>query len=107
MKQIEAKDLKERMDKNRNLVVIEALPSKYYAQGHLPNAVNMPLEMTDEEIKKLLPDTSSEIITYCSSSTCPNSGKLAERLSSLGYRNVVAFEAGKEGWTKSGFHLNK
>jgi len=68
---------------NPDLKVVEALPAKYFNQGHIPNALNIPLDSSDEEIKKLLPNIENTIVTYCTGPTCPNSGKFAEWLTWL------------------------
>ncbi|PWK61891.1 hypothetical protein BCL76_12529 [Streptomyces sp. CG 926] len=36
----------------------------------------------------LLPDLDATIVTYCSNPACPNSGQVADRLTTLGYTNV-------------------
>lgn len=92
---------------SENPILIEALPKKYFDQGHLPNAINIPLESSEIEITNALLDKSKTCITYCTGLTCPNSKKLAERLTQLGYINVFAFEEGKEGWVLSGSKLQR
>nr|WP_295899927.1 rhodanese-like domain-containing protein [uncultured Bdellovibrio sp.] len=104
---IDVQELKQKISQNKTLTLVEALPSQYFNQGHLPNAQNLPLEVTDEEIRSFLPNPNTEIVTYCSGPKCPNSMKLALRLNSLGYQKVYAFEQGKEGWVKAGNHLIK
>lgn len=98
--------LKERLE-SQNLILLEALPKKYFDQGHLPKAINVPLDISDEDVYRMLPDRSSVLITYCTGLTCPNSKKLAERLLNLGYNNVLAYEEGKEGWVRSGSKLER
>ena len=104
---ITVNELKAMSKENSGLKVVEALPAKYFNQGHLPNSVNIPLESSDEDIIKILPNKIETVVTYCSGPTCPNSGRLAQRLSELGYKRVFAFERGKEGWIQSGEELTK
>lgn len=104
---IKAADLQHRLSQSKALVLLEALPARYFHQGHLPSALNAPLELSDEELEKLIPHKASEIVTYCTGLTCPNSILLAKRLEKLGYQNVSAFEEGKEGWVRLGLHLKK
>lgn len=104
---INIKELKNLIGEGNELHLVEALPPKYFEQGHLPLAVNIPLESDDDLITMKLVNLQSTIVTYCTGKTCPNSGKLANRLRSLGYKNVFAFEGGKEEWVKSGNKLTR
>ena len=55
------------------MAIIEALPESHYLEEHLPGALNMPHDRTQELAPGLLPDRSAEIVTYCASATCQNS----------------------------------
>ncbi|HYD98348.1 MAG TPA: rhodanese-like domain-containing protein [Alphaproteobacteria bacterium] len=83
-------------------VVLEALPAKYYDQGHLPGALNFPHDDVDALAPALLPDKAAEIVVYCASDTCRNSRLAVGRLEELGYTNVYEFTAGKKGWIEAG-----
>ena len=104
MKTIETAELKTLVSGNQ-AVIAEALPARYFEQGHLPKAINIPLDATDEMIMRALADASKTVVTYCTGFTCPNSRKLAVRLELLGFKDVRAYEGGKEAWTQSGLHL--
>ncbi len=94
-------EVKARIDA-RNVVVLEALPSRYYADAHLPGALNMPHDEVDELAAQLVPDKATEIIVYCASGPCQNSGIAARRLVELGYTNVYDYELGKQDWVEAG-----
>lgn len=87
------------------VVVLEALPHDYYADGHLPGARNLPLDDVDARAAALVPDRDAAIVTYCTGTSCPNSRIAAERLGRLGYTNVRAFEGGKQSWVQAGLPL--
>lgn len=63
METIAREELKEKMDRGDDFVLVETLPESSYRRSHLPGAVN--LEDMDA-VPELLPDKSAEIITYCS-----------------------------------------
>ena len=83
-------------------VVAEILGPKYFASGHLPGAVNLPLEGFVENAARVLPDKAARIVVYCSSRTCQNSHIAQRKLLELGYRDVRVFAAGKAGWKEAG-----
>jgi rhodanese-related sulfurtransferase len=41
-------------------------------------------------------------VTYCSNPACPNSQRVAARLTALGYTNVRKYREGIEDWTEAG-----
>jgi len=85
-----------------SVTVVDALGGAYYAQQHLPGAV--PLIESDVAARagELLPDLTAPIVTYCSNPTCPNSQRVADRLTALGYTNVRKYREGIEDWTAAG-----
>lgn len=80
------------------VVVVEALPANYYADGHLPGARNLPLDDIASRAADVLPDRAASVVTYCTGTSCPNSRIAAEQLRKLGYSDVCAYEGGKEDW---------
>jgi len=85
--------------------VVEALPERYFADKHLPGAINLPHDKVDELAPGLLPDKGTEIIVYCSNLQCQNSGIAAHRLTALGYTNVAVYRDGKQDWETAGLPL--
>jgi rhodanese-related sulfurtransferase len=83
-------------------VLLEALPAKYYLDGHLPGALHMPHDRTRQLAPALVPDKAAAIVVYCASKTCQNSHIAATTLASMGYANVAVFEGGKQAWTEAG-----
>jgi rhodanese-related sulfurtransferase len=63
MKTIDRKELKAKMDRGDDFVLLEVVGDASYRQGHLPGAVRY--EGLDQ-VEDLAPDRSTEIIAYCS-----------------------------------------
>jgi rhodanese-related sulfurtransferase len=82
--------------------LVEALPEKYYADKHLPNALNIPHDQVEALAPALLPNKSDEIVVYCANIQCRNSHIAARRLTLLGYTNVAVYPDGKQGWQDAG-----
>lgn len=78
--------------------IVEALPQKYFADKHLPGAVNIPHDEVETLAPKLLPDKGAEIVVYCASIQCQNSHIAAHRLGQLGYTAVYVYREGKRDW---------
>lgn len=79
-------------------IIVEALPEKYYADKHLPGALNMPHDKVDALAPGLLPDKDAEIVVYCANVQCQNSHIAAHRLAALGYTNASVYREGKQDW---------
>ena len=99
---ITREELKAKLENGVGVTLVEALPAKYYLEKHLPDALNLPHDQVDALAPSLLPDKSTEIVVYCASGPCKNSGIAANRLAELGYANVRDYHEGKEDWVAAG-----
>ncbi len=99
--------IKDTIDRREAVILVEALPEKYFNEVHLPSAIQINFNEVDVKAPKLLPDKSSKIIVYCSNISCPNSGKVAARLTQLGYKNVFKYAEGKQDWIEAGFPIEQ
>lgn len=105
IKQLNLDQLQARRAANPGLTLLEALPEKYYQDGHLPGALHMPHDRTRQLAGLLVPDTGTEVIVYCASATCQNSHIAARVLDQIGYANVSVFTGGKQAWVEAGLDL--
>ena len=64
MKTISREDLKEKIDRGDDFVLLEALSEASYGRAHLPGAIRF---QDMDLIPDLLPDKSTEVVAYCSS----------------------------------------
>jgi len=69
--------------------VIDVRTPSEYAQGHIPNAINLPVETIEETAPKELPDKERLLLLYCR--TGVRSKQAAGILAKLGYTNVCEF----------------
>lgn len=84
------------------VTVVDALGGEYYARQHLPGAIALVEAEVADRAAELLPDRNATIVTYCSNPACPNSGRVADRLSALGYTDVRKYAEGIEDWVAAG-----
>jgi rhodanese-related sulfurtransferase len=62
-------DLKGKIDRGENFILVETLPATAYQHAHLPRAINLPPDRVGELAPQLLPDKSAEMVVYCASPT--------------------------------------
>ena len=76
-------------------------PSEYKA-GHLPGALNVPVEeIKDKGSRVNLPSGKAPVI-YCSDPQCSKSAELAALLSRQGVRGIRIMPGGWAGWYEAG-----
>jgi rhodanese-related sulfurtransferase len=84
------------------VTVLDTLGGDYYAQQHLPGALALIPTDAATRASTLLPDRDAAIVTYCSNPACPNSGQVADRLTTLGYTDVRKYREGIQDWVEAG-----
>ena len=102
---ITREELKRKLDAEDDFVLVEALPRKYWAKGHIPGALNIPHDQVEALAPELLPDKDREVVVYCASTACQNSKIAAGTLTDLGYSKVLEFVEGKADWEAAGYPL--
>jgi rhodanese-related sulfurtransferase len=58
-------ELKTKLDRGEKVRLVEALAPESFAKGHLPGAVNIPMDRVKELAPGLLPDKDAQVVTYC------------------------------------------
>jgi len=87
--------------------LVEALPEKYYRDGHLPGARHLPDTEVATLADRVLPDTNAAIVVYCASATCQNSHIAAKLLEQRGYTDISVYAGGKQDWSEAGLAFEK
>jgi rhodanese-related sulfurtransferase len=98
-------DLRLRLTAGQATTLVEALPQRYYDDGHLPGAIQIDHDRVRDQAPVRLPERQAFIVVYCASSSCRNSHQAAATLVALGYRAVHVFAGGKEEWLAAGLDL--
>jgi rhodanese-related sulfurtransferase len=105
--EISREQLKRKLDGGEDFALVEALPRKYWAKGHIPGALNIPHDQIEALAPELLPDKQRQLVVYCASATCRNSEIAAETLTNLGYSKVLKYVEGKADWEAAGYPLER
>lgn len=87
--QISPEEAKTIMDTETDYVILDVRTADEYAEGHIPNAVNLDHADISSKAEALLPDKDALILVYCRSGR--RSKIAAEALVELGYSNVKEF----------------
>ena len=95
-------EIKQHLDDSEPMILVEALPAKYYTDKHLPGARHLPHDQVDGLAHEVLPDRDAFIVVYCANAPCQNSTKASYALGKLGYTNVAEYVEGKQDWVDAG-----
>lgn len=101
---ISTSELESKIENSENFVLVDVLGKDHFEDGHIPGAVNIPLENIASEMLDRF-EKDEEIVVYCASESCSASPKAAEKLDSLGFENVKDYEPGVKGWEEAGNEL--
>ena len=85
--------------------ILEALPPKYFHQGHLPGAKQLDHANAVAHAERLHLAKTDRVILYCASDTCANSHEAAKALIEAGFTNVAVYAGGKKDWVEAGLSL--
>lgn len=89
--------------KRDNPLLIDVRQPSEYASGHIPNAINIPLQTLTANLDKIPKDR--PVVLYCTSGYRTGMGVLT--LQMLGYTNVRGFPPSIQGWKAAGEPLEK
>ncbi|MBE0582087.1 metalloregulator ArsR/SmtB family transcription factor [Devosia sp.] len=81
------------------VTVLDVRPSDEFALGHLPGALNVPLDELDARLSTLDPD--KDIVAYCRGAYCVMSFEAVSRLRVRGFR-ARRLEEGMPEWAAAG-----
>ncbi len=90
---------------NPELVVIDVRSSREFDEGHLQNAVNIPVESASfrTEVRRLNPALT--YIVYCLSGN--RSIEARDLMKQMGFSRVAAMTGGFQAWKRAGFLIER
>lgn len=88
--------------KEGDVVLLDVRPEEEYALGHLPGAINIPLEDLESRLADLPPD--QEIIAYCRGSYCVFSADAVSALRAKGFQARRYLESVPD-WSAAGLYV--
>lgn len=97
---ITVEELKERMDKNEAMYIIDVREENEYDEFNI-GAQLIPLGELPERLDEIKADKDAEIVVHCRSGA--RSGRAQQYLSSEGYGNVRNLVGGMLAWQAAGY----
>lgn len=86
--------------------LVEVLGYDWWADAHLPGAVNLPASKVGDLAPALLSDLDAPLVVYASRS-CAEAHYAAAVLEALGYSHVQVYSEGKEDWIEAGLPVDR
>ena len=90
---------------SKSALILDARPSVFFEQGHVPGALNLSRENFAHDYRRLAsvlkPAIDKPVIVYCSGGDCHDSRLVANALLSLGFSNVSIFTGGWIAWSEA------
>ena len=75
------------MESESGYIIVDVRTPEEYQEGHIPNAVNVPLEgIMEDDVENALPDKNQVLMVYCY--TGRRSAAASEKLANMGYQNI-------------------
>ncbi len=100
IRRITTRELHERLLGGERPQFWNVLTDDYFKGEMLPGSRRVPLDRVGREAAGLAKD--AEIVVYCAGPKCPQSRMAAEKLLTLGFDRVQAYEGGIEEWKAAG-----
>lgn len=101
--EIQTEELKDWYDQDIEMTVIDVRSAKYFSGILLPEAIWLPFDAEEAEVRNTLPSKDALIVVYCLDSECPMGRWMAERLTSEGYIHVYKYTDGLKVWMEHGY----
>lgn len=90
------------MESNASMVILDARSGKWDDKTRIPGASSLNDKSTKDEVEKVIKSKETLVVTYCSNLKCGASNKLYIHLKKLGYKNVLEYPFGIQGWLEAG-----
>ncbi|HAT8179708.1 TPA: sulfurtransferase [Legionella pneumophila] len=97
--------LKNKIDNNEKLIIIDVREADEWETGKIPNAIHLSKGIIERDIEKIITDSQTNIVVYCSGGY--RCALVADNLQRMGYTNVSSLNTGLQGWLEAGYSLVK
>ncbi len=105
IQEISPADLKQKIESNSNLHLIDVREADEFSAGHLPGSKHLCKGILERDIEGAVPDPNAEVILYCGGGF--RSALAADNMQKMGYKRVLSLADGWRGWLEAGYPTTK
>jgi rhodanese-related sulfurtransferase len=103
--EISIDDVKKKLDRGENFLLVDVREESEYAADHLPGAIHLGKGIIERDIENRVPDPATPLVLYCGGGF--RSAMAADNLQKMGYTNVLSMQGGIRGWRERAFPLGR
>ena len=96
-------DVKGRLDRGEQFLLIDVREESEWARDHLPGAVHLGKGIIERDIEQRAPDPATPMVLYCGGGF--RSALTADNLQKMGYTRVESMDGGIRAWREKGLPL--
>ncbi len=105
IKETNVDEVRERLDRGDEFVLIDVREESEFAKDHLPGAIHLGKGIIERDIEARVPDLSTPMVLYCGGGF--RSAIAADNLQKMGYINVLSMDGGVRGWREKKFPMTR
>ena len=98
-------EVKARLDRGENFVLVDVREDNEWAKDHLPRAVHLGKGIIERDVEEKYPDMATPLVLYCGGGF--RSAMAADNLQKMGYTNVISMDGGIREWREKGLPLTR
>jgi len=102
---INTEELKQLLEHDAAMTVIDARNPEEYQEVHIKGAINIPEKEFAQYASRLPLDRKAQLVFYCNGVKCGKSGKAAQKALEQGYENVLIYAEGMPVWEEMGLPI--
>ena len=87
---------------NNSALIVDARPNVKFLQETIPGSISIPDTSLDKLIGRFPIDKNEKIVVFCAGFACEKSNIVANKLHTLGYKNISVYAAGMPAWKEAG-----
>lgn len=105
VKETTVDDVKRRLDRGDQFILVDVREESEFAKDHLPGAVHLGKGIIERDIESRVPDPNAELILYCGGGF--RSALAADNLQKMGYTNAISMDGGIREWREKNYPLTR
>lgn len=103
-KKISREELMKMVSSGEKFKLVDVLDINHFEKEHIRGAISLPVNEIERKASQMLKKDET-IVVYCASFDCQASTKAAEKLLSLGYKNVLDYKGGLKDYKEANLPL--